>query len=55
MSSTVVQPSSFDTSNISFSQVKVLDGVGARQCYLNYGGRSLTLQTASMSVPSMML
>ncbi len=51
MSSTVVQPSSFDTSNISFSQVKVLDGVGARQCYLNYGGRSLTLQTASMSVP----
>lgn len=51
MSSTVVQPSSFDTSNINFSQVKVLDGVGARQCYLNYGGRSLTLQTASMSVP----
>lgn len=51
MSSTVVQASNFDTSNITFSQVKTLEGVGARQCYLNYGGRSLIFQTASMSVP----
>jgi hypothetical protein len=51
MSSTVVQSSNFDTSNVTFSQVKTLDGVGARQCYLNYGGRSLIFQTASMSVP----
>ena len=51
MSSTVVQSSDFNTSNITFSQVKVLPGSGAKQAYLNYGGRSLTMQTASMSVP----
>jgi hypothetical protein len=50
MSSTVVQSSDFNTSNISFSQVKVLDN-GGKQAYLNYGGRSLTMQTASMAVP----
>ena len=51
MSSTVVQSTDFNTSNITFSQVKVLPGSGAKQAYLNYGGRSLTMQTASMSVP----
>ncbi len=51
MSSAVVQSSDFNTSNITFSQVKVLPGSGAKQAYLNYGGRSLTMQTASMSVP----
>lgn len=50
MSSTVVQSSDFNTSNISFSQVKILDN-GGKQAYLNYGGRSLTMQTASMAVP----
>lgn len=50
MSSTVVQPTEFNTSNISFSQVKILDN-GGKQAYLNYGGRSLTMQTASMAVP----
>jgi len=50
MSSTVVQSTEFDTSNISFSQVKILES-GGKQAYLNYAGRSLTMQTASMSVP----
>lgn len=50
MSSTVVQSTQFDTTQISFSQVKVLDS-GGKQAYLNYGGRSLTMQTASMAVP----
>lgn len=50
MSSTVVQSSDFNTSNISFSQVKVLDN-GGKQAYLNYGGRSLLMQTASMAAP----
>jgi hypothetical protein len=50
MSSTVVQSTEFDTAQISFSQVKVLDS-GGKQAYLNYGGRSLTMQTASMAVP----
>jgi hypothetical protein len=50
MSSTVVQSTEFDTSNISFSQVKVLES-GGKQAYLNYAGRSLTMQTASMTVP----
>lgn len=50
MSSTVVQSSEFDTAQISFSQVKILDS-GGKQAYLNYGGRSLTMQTASMAVP----
>jgi hypothetical protein len=50
MSSTVVQSTEFDTTQISFSQVKVLDS-GGKQAYLNYGGRSLTMQTASMAVP----
>jgi hypothetical protein len=50
MSSTVVQSTEFDTAQISFSQVKILDS-GGKQAYLNYGGRSLTMQTASMAVP----
>ena len=50
MSSTVVQSTEFDTSNISFSQVKVLPS-NAKQAYLNYDGHSLTMQTASMAVP----
>ncbi len=50
MSSTVVQSTEFNTSNISFSQVKVLPS-NAKQAYLNYDGHSLTMQTASMAVP----
>jgi hypothetical protein len=50
MSSNIVQSSDFNTSNVSFSQVKVMES-GAKQAYLNYDGRPLIMQTASMSVP----
>jgi hypothetical protein len=50
MSSTVTQSTDFNTNNINFSQIKVMES-GAKQAYLNYDGRALTMQTASMSVP----
>lgn len=50
MSSSVVQSTNFNTANVTFSQVKNLDS-GAKTAYLNYDGRSLIVQTASMNVP----
>ena len=54
MSSTVVQHSDFNTANVSFTPIKVLES-GGKQAYLNYSSngssRSLTMQTASMAVP----
>jgi len=50
MSSTVTQSTDFNTNNINFSQIKVMES-GAKQAYLNYDGRALTMQTASMAVP----
>ena len=50
MSSAVISPASFDVSNITLSAPKLLPS-GAKQAYLNYGGRSLTMQVGSLSVP----
>ncbi len=50
MSSAVVSPSSFDVSNVSISAPKLLPS-GAKQAYLNYDGRKLTMQVGSLPVP----
>lgn len=50
MASTVTQSTDFNTTNITFSPIKLLD-MGAKQAYLNYGSRPLTMQSASMVVP----
>lgn len=50
MSSAVVSPSSFDVSNVSISAPKLLPS-GAKQAYLNYDGRKLTMQIGSLPVP----
>ena len=50
MSSAVVAPSSFDVSNISITAPKLLPS-GAKQAYLNYDSRSLTMQVGSLPVP----
>jgi len=50
MSSTIVLPANFDVNNVSFAAPKVLDS-GAKQVYINYDGRPLQTQTASMSLP----
>ena len=50
MSSNVVQTTNFNTANITFSPPKSLDS-GAKTAYLNYDGRSLIAQTASMNIP----
>lgn len=50
MSSSVVQSTNFNTANITFSPLKSLDS-GAKTAYLNYDGRGLIVQTASMNVP----
>ncbi len=50
MSSAVISPASFDVSNVTLSAPKLLPS-GAKQAYLNYGGRSLTMQLGSLSVP----
>jgi len=50
MSSAIVSPSSFDVSKISITPPKLLPS-NARQSYLNYDGRSLTMQVGSLSVP----
>lgn len=50
MSSNVVQSTNFNTANITFSPPKSLDS-GAKTAYLNYDGRSLIAQTASMNIP----
>jgi len=50
MSSAVVSPSSFDVSNVSISAPKLLPS-SAKQAYLNYDGRKLTMQVGSLPVP----
>jgi hypothetical protein len=50
MSSAVVSPASFDVSNITISPPKLLPS-NAKQAYLNYDGRSLTMQVGSLAVP----
>ena len=50
MSSAVVAPSSFDVSNMSITAPKLLPS-GAKQAYLNYDSRSLTMQVGSLPVP----
>jgi hypothetical protein len=50
MSSAVVSPSSFDVSNVSISAPKLLPS-GAKQAYLNYDSRKLTMQVGSLPVP----
>jgi len=50
MASSVTLPSDFDTSKITFRVPKILDS-GAKQVYIDYEGRALLTQTASMSFP----
>ena len=50
MASSVTIPSDFDASKITFRAPKVLDS-GAKQVYLDYEGRALLTQTASMPIP----
>ena len=50
MSSNIVPPASFDTTQITFRAPKILDS-GGKQVYLDYEGRPLLTQTASMSLP----
>ena len=50
MSSTIVTPSTFSASNISFSAVKNLES-GGRQAYLNYKGGRLTMQVGPLETP----
>ena len=50
MTSTVVQSTDFNVSNITFSPIKLMDS-GAKMSYLSYAARPLVMQTASMSLP----
>lgn len=50
MASSVTIPSDFDATKITFRAPKVLDS-GAKQVYLDYEGRALLTQTASMPIP----
>jgi len=50
MASTIVLPSTFDSNQITFAAPKIMDS-GAKTVYLNYNGRALQTQTASMSMP----
>jgi len=50
MSSAIVAPSSFDASNVSITAPKLLQS-GAKQAYLNYDSRKLTMQIGSLPVP----
>ena len=48
---TVVVASAFNTSDVSFSQIKVLES-GGKQVYVNYGGRnSFVVQTPQSTLP----
>lgn len=51
MSSAVVSPSSFDVSKIVVTPQKSIPSTGAKQSYLNYDGRSLTMQVGSLTLP----
>lgn len=48
--SSVVAPSAFKTSNVSFSPVKSLDS-GGKQAYLNYSGQPLVMQVGPLETP----
>ena len=50
MASNIVPPANFDASLVTFRAPKVLDS-GAKQVYLDYEGRPLLTQTASMALP----
>jgi len=50
MSSSVVVPSAFSTSKITFSAVKSLDS-GGKQAYLNYSGNPLMMQVGPLETP----
>jgi len=49
-SNSVVLASTFNTSNVTFSQVKVLDS-GGKQAYVNYGGGMFVVQTPRCTLP----
>jgi hypothetical protein len=48
--SSVVAPSSFKTSNVTFSPVKTLES-GGKQAYLNYNGAALVMQVGPLETP----
>jgi hypothetical protein len=48
--SSVVAPSAFKTSNVTFSPVKSLDS-GGKQAYLNYSGQPLVMQVGPLETP----
>lgn len=50
MSSAIVFPKDFKSTNVTISPIKVMDS-GAKQAYLNYEGRALMIQVSSLSVP----
>ena len=50
MASTTIKGKNIDTSNIRFSQPRVLDN-GAKLVYMNYNGGRLVVQTPWMSLP----
>ena len=48
--SSVVAPSAFKTSNVTFSAVKMLES-GGKQAYLNYSNQPLVMQVGSLETP----
>ena len=48
--SSVVSPSAFKVSNVTFSAVKTLDS-GGKQAYLNYNGQPLVMQVGPLETP----
>jgi hypothetical protein len=50
MSTSIVFPSAFNTSKITFSAVKSLDS-GGKQAYLNYSGNPLVMQVGPLETP----
>ena len=50
MASTVVLSRTFATSNVTFSQIKVMDS-GAKQAYVNYEGGKFLFQTPALTIP----
>ena len=50
MSSSIVVPSSFSSSKVTVSQLKLLES-GGKQAYVNYDGRPLLMQVGSLETP----
>ena len=48
--SSIVSPSAFSTSKITFSGIKLLDS-GGKQAYLNYNGNPLVMQVGPLETP----